>query len=203
MMMFLRTRLSPGAARRAADALVQVARDLALSRTLWIGVALIVAFWIIAALAPTVPQNDALRISRLSVAIAVTIGFGLSLVRILRARWPGMTGTIALGIFLSWLGTSGSGLWVLIYVLANKPRWMLDSNINGFFIYINMIGGFLHLVAYNAIDGRIPKAAWIRIGVAVGLVFGLTAWFVLSAPDATALADWLKPVFADAPDASN
>lgn len=187
--------------RRGAAWAQQVAVDLSRSRSLLIGIILVGGYWLAVPHIPTEPQNDTLRVARLSVAIGVAIGFGLSLLRVLRTPWPGMTGTIVLGIFLSWFGTAGSAFWVLIWALAGRPDWMILSNINGFFIYINLIGGMLHLTAYNAIDGQIPPKGWVKIGAAVGLIFGLSVWVALSSPDATAIAAWLKPMFADFPNA--
>ena len=76
---------------------------------------------------------------------------------------------------------------------------MLDSNINGWFLWLQILGGALHLTARNSVDHEVPRPNWIRLGVAVGLGVLIGIGFTANTPDMHSLALALKPWFADDP----
>lgn len=176
-------------------------RDMLRSRTLWLGLTLIFGYWLVVPFTPIRPQNEFLRIGRTLVAIAVTIAFLPGIVKALRTPWPSYSGQLILGIVLSWLGVTGSAGWVLIWASGGQPQWMLDSNINGWFLWLQILGGTLHLTAKHSVEDDIPRPNWIRLGIAVaaGVLIGIAV--MASAPDMHSLAQALKPLFAESPEA--
>ena len=79
---------------------------------------------------------------------------------------------------------------------------MLETNIDGFWLWLQILGGILHLTAHDSIstnDGRIPKPAWIKAGILVGACFAIGISFLIFTPDTTAVANWLKPMLEDYP----
>jgi hypothetical protein len=104
------------------------------SRTLWVGPVLMFGSWVVVPWVPIKPQNKFLRIGRPLVAIAVSIAFLPGIVKELRTPWPSYSGQLILSIVLPWFGVAGSAGWVLIWASGGQPQWMLDSNINGWFL---------------------------------------------------------------------
>lgn len=179
---------------------MKVIVEIARSRTLWVGLLLMGGYWAVVPWVPIKPQNEFLRIGRTLVAIAVSIAFLPGIFKALRTPWPSYSGQLILGIVLSWFGVAGSAGWVLIWASAGQPQWMLDSNINGWFLWLQILGGTLHLTAKHSVEDDIPRPNWIRLGVAVaiGVLIGIA--FMASAPDMHSLAAALKPWFAEHPD---
>lgn len=179
---------------------MKVALDILRSRTLWLGLFLIFGYWLVVPWVPMKPQNEFLRIGRTVVATAVSVAFLPGIVKALRTPWPTYSGQLILGIVMSWIGVAGSAGWVLIWSLSGQPQWMLDSNINGWFLWLQILGGTLHLTARNSVDDEVPKPNWIKLGVAVavGVLIGIA--FTSNSPDMHGIAKALKPIFAEEPD---
>ncbi|KNY20873.1 hypothetical protein [Methylobacterium sp. ARG-1] len=170
------------------------------SRTLWVGLVLMFGFWAVVPWVPIKPQNEFLRIGRTLVAIAVFISLLPGIVKALRTPWPSYSGQLILGIVLSWFGVAGSAGWVLIWASGGQPQWMLDSNINGWFLWLQILGGTLHLTAKHSVEDDIPRPNWIRLGIAVAIGVLVGIGFMASAPDMHSLVGALKPWFAEHPD---
>ncbi|MFC5421938.1 hypothetical protein ACFPOB_20460 [Bosea eneae] len=85
---------------------------------------------------------------------------------------------LSVGIFASWAGVlyarSGSILWRL----SGQPVDWLNSGAWGFHIAFSCVGALCHLIAPEAVAGRVPTRQWIKIGALVALavlvVAGLT-----------------------------
>ncbi|MCJ2098921.1 hypothetical protein [Methylobacterium sp. E-046] len=180
---------------------MKVVTEILRSRTLWLGLILIGGFWIVVPFVPTRPQNEFLRIARTVAAIAVSIAFLPGIVKALSTPWPTFSGQLILGIVLSWFGVAGSAGWVLIWSMAGQPQWMLDSNINGWFLWLQILGATLHLTAKHSVEDDIPRPNWIRLGIAVAFGVLIGIGFMASTPDMHGLADALKPWFAEHPGA--
>lgn len=86
---------------------------------------------------------------------------------------------LSIGIFSSWLGVLMARGGSILWRLADQPVDWLNSGWWGFHIALSCIGALCHLVAPEAVAGRVPTRQWIKIGVlvaiAVFVVAGLTA----------------------------
>jgi hypothetical protein len=179
---------------------MKVVSQIVRSRTLWVGMVVIWSFWLIVPFVPTKPQNEFLRVGRFVAAIAVSIAFLPGVFKALRTPWPTYSGQLILGIVLSWAGVAGSAGWVLIWSMAGQPQWMIDSNVNGFFLWLQILGATLHLTAKHSVEDDIPRPNWIRLGIATafGVLIGIS--IMATSPDMRQLAGALKPWFAEHPD---
>ena len=63
----------------------------------------------------------------------------------------------AFGTVLILIGTFGSAAWLLVWRLADEPRWMVDAWINGAFVIVITGGIMLQLISPGIEDGEIPK----------------------------------------------
>lgn len=84
---------------------------------------------------------------------------------------------LVLGITASWLAIVSRVLWIWALRLEGKPR--SDLYVDHWFLavtlYIFIIGGALHLLAYKAIDDKVPLSGWITLFVAtvIGITIGI------------------------------
>lgn len=150
-------------------------RRLATSRTLWVAIACIGSFWLVSAFLPFVTMMEFLNGVALAVAIAVTIAYAPVWVEALTQDRPDRVGQLTLGIGCTWGAFILSRMWSISWRGSGQPDWMENSPVVGFFVYMTILGGILHLTAPGAIDGDVPRRNWILIGITIGggLVLGL------------------------------
>lgn len=86
---------------------------------------------------------------------------------------------LSIGIFASWLGVLLARGGSIVWRLSGQPVDWLNSGWWGFHIALSCTGALCHLVAPEAVAGRVPTRQWIKIGVLVAitvmLVAGVTA----------------------------
>lgn len=81
---------------------------------------------------------------------------------------------LAMGILASWSGVAVARIVSVIWRVLDKPVDWLDSPWWGTHIALSAIGAICHLIAPEAVGGRIPTREWVRIGlmVAAGVFVG-------------------------------
>lgn len=81
---------------------------------------------------------------------------------------------LSIGIFTAWCGVAYARMGSIIWRMLDKPVSWLDSGWWGFHIAMTCMGALCHLVAPEAVSGRVPTKEWIRIGlmVAAGVFCG-------------------------------
>jgi hypothetical protein len=73
----------------------------------------------------------------------------------------------AFGTVLILLGTFFSSTWLLFWRLADEPRWMVDSWLNGIWLIIITLGIMLQLISPGIDQGAIPKKTVRNCGAAM------------------------------------
>lgn len=162
-------------------------------RTVWIGLALLACYPLLGAALGTRPLTEALQAVRIAIGVAVAVAYGTACLDALLGPRLDRVHQLALGIALAWTAAVLAGSWSLLWRLAGEPAWMLGSALEGFLVWLQILGGSLHLTAPGAIDGRVPKRNWIMLGLAAGGGAGLGALLVATRPDLRALVDALEP----------
>lgn len=81
---------------------------------------------------------------------------------------------LAMGILASWAGVAVARIVSVVWRVLDKPVEWLDSPWWGTHIALSTIGAMCHLIAPEAVGGRIPTREWVRIGlmVAAGVFVG-------------------------------
>lgn len=73
---------------------------------------------------------------------------------------------LIVGIFLCWTGIFIVFCSLWSYRITDDP-WYLTNSIGALGRWLIVIGGCFHLAAAGAIDNRIPRRAYMRVGMAV------------------------------------
>lgn len=73
---------------------------------------------------------------------------------------------LVVGIFLVWSGILITFCYQWAYRLTDDP-WYLTNSMGALGRWLIVIGGCFHLAASGAIDNRIPRRAYMRVGMAV------------------------------------
>lgn len=110
----------------------------------------------------------------LSLAFGIVVAYAPSVWQDLKSATLDGAAILSIGIFSSWLAiiyrTGASILWRL----NDKPVEWLDSGLWGAHIAISCFAALCHLIAPEAVSGRVPTRQWVRIGimVAAGVFIG-------------------------------
>ena len=76
---------------------------------------------------------------------------------------------LSVGIFTSWLAVVIARGGSIIWRLAGQPVEWLNSAPWGVHIALSCVGALCHLIAPEAVAGRVPTKQWIKIGILVAL----------------------------------
>ena len=136
-------------------------------------VGLTVLYWVLAYLTEFENWIVFMNAILLLVAISVLIAYFKPICYAVATGKIDRIDYLIMGVVLSWLSTILNRLWSTIYRSTGQPSWMFESDVLGYFIWMAIIGGILHLAAPGAIDGKVPTKNWIRVGVAVSGGIGL------------------------------
>jgi len=144
---------------------------------LWTAFSLSALYWIIA---PHFPSSAVLEITNgvLSVVgIAVFVSYSPGIItRMAQTDKVDRVLQLSMGIALSWSVTSILRLWGLMWRKTGQPEWMQTNYLTGYFAFLIICAGVLHITAPGAIDGVVPKRNWIIVGIALGCGIGLAVY---------------------------
>lgn len=138
---------------------------------------------------------EGLRVLQISLAVVVVTAYVPHAWAGLKAPQADRVQQISFGIALAFIGVIGTGLWSLLWRLAERPDWMVNSDVNAFFVFLNIAAAMLHVSAPGAISGIVPMKSRIALGLAFGAGACLTAALLTAAPSLRPLADMLQPYF--------
>jgi hypothetical protein len=129
------------------------------------------------------------RLIEIENAFLIAAGFGVSVayapyaIQALRAKFPSQGEILALGIWLAWIAIAAERVYSLVGRAMGKDIVFFNTSLHTAFIYVTLLGGVCHLIAPEAVEDRLPRKAWIRMGIivaiAVLILFGLAVSFGL------------------------
>jgi hypothetical protein len=107
-----------------------------------------------------------------AVGIGIIIGYLPSLIRARQlTQWePGHI--FVIGIFSVQVAQVSRHFWQWIWRYFGKPDWMLDHWFLLVTIWLFFIGGVMHLIVSDVVEGKIPRENWVRVGIAVAVGLG-------------------------------
>ncbi len=103
----------------------------------------------------------------LSLACGIVVAYAPDVWHDLKFAKLNGSAILSIGIFSSWLAIiyrTGSSISWRLY---GKPIEWLDSGLWGFHIPMSCFAALCHLIAPEAVSGRVPTKQWVRIGIMV------------------------------------
>lgn len=145
---------------------------------------LFVALWLLVGFILTlvVPPNDLFEFASaatLCVGLGVVVAYFPRTMQILREGVRNGGDILTLGIWIGWVGMIMARAHALAFQWMSKPAWMLEWNMRTFPVSIILLAGVFHLAGPEAIQGRVPKREWLKIGAIVAggaLILVGAAW---------------------------
>ena len=171
------------------------------SRTVQLFLVATIGYWIIGmVLTPDTSNLEFENVIRASLAAAVAIAYLPVCFEAVMARSPDRVQQLSLGIVLSWASTLMVSVWYTAYRYSGRPVWMMDANVYGYMVYLQILGGVLHITAPGAAGKGIPRRNWIILGVSTGIALFLVLIFMVYEPNLKSVVDWLEKWFRSYPD---
>lgn len=168
------------------------------SQTFWIGTVVIFSYWIVAPWLDTNSQTEWLRAILISVGATIVVAYTPGVIKFLITPSPVQAQQLTMGIVVAWFGTAMAGIYLLLWRMAGQPPWMVNNDLNGWWLWWQIVGGVLHLTAPRSIENEIPRPNFARLRVALlaGVALGYTV--AVMKPDAAGFVDKLRPYIGDA-----
>lgn len=101
----------------------------------------------------------------ISIGVGVSVAYAPYALDALRATFPSQAQLLALGIWLAWVAIAGERVYSLIGRALGKDIGFFNTSLHTGLIFLTAIGGACHLLAPEAVDGVIPRRAWVRMGI--------------------------------------
>jgi hypothetical protein len=162
------------------------------SVTLWIGLALALGYWAVAPVLATNMQTEWLRAGMIAYGSALIFASLPAFKRIFLEPSPIGAQQSILGGFLCQIGLVGAAAWLLLWRAAGFPVWMVQSDVNAFWIWLIALGNFFALLAIKDTEKTPPRTRWGRVIVALIVTVILGYVVIVVRPDVGPLVDWLK-----------
>lgn len=160
------------------------------SLTLWLGLALVLSFWIAAPFIDTNTQFEWIRVLMIGYTGAAMVALFPAFLSIWREDAPIAAQQNILGIFLVLFGLCVGATWLLLWRMAGLPPWMVLSALNGFLLWVNVVGA-VFLVAAVRRDAK-DLTNWRRIVIAGVASVALGYFIVHERPNIAPLVEWLR-----------
>lgn len=167
------------------------------SLTLWVGLALAFSYWLVAPFLPTNAQTEWLRVFMIVFSAAAIIAWLPAFRAIILQPSPLAAQQSIMGQVMFLTGVFGSAVWLLIWRMAGFPTWMIQSDINGFWLYLVALGCVFSLIAPKDMSKEPPRTRWGRVlwafVISLVLGYGVVVW----RPDVAPLVEWLRTRVSD------
>lgn len=157
--------------------MLNIAKILARSRIVRTALLLVTAYWAVALFLPPTIVIQVLNYVLIAVAVAVTLAYMPDVLDALKMDRVDRVAQLTLGIALSWLAVVINRSWVGVIRISDAD-WMRTSPMIGFYVFLSILAGVLHITAPGAINGQVPRKNWIRIGFAISIGV-LASWLVI------------------------
>ena len=116
-----------------------------------------------------------------AVSIGIVLAYFPGAWRSLRARPYALQGAhlLVLGVTLMQLAITGLFIWGWAYRILDKPYWMTDSMLRGWFVYLLFIANVLLLMATDVDNDAMPTRSWLHVGSFVAIGLGMSVILLL------------------------
>ncbi len=110
----------------------------------------------------------------LSLASGVVVAYAPVALSTFRTAMLDGAAILSLGIFIGWSGVTMARGGSIVWRLFDKPPEWLDSAVWGTHIVLSILSALCHMIAPEAVSGKVPTRQWVRIGlmVAAGVFAG-------------------------------
>jgi hypothetical protein len=168
-------------------------------RALWVGMAALASYVVLGAVLPTQPFLEFVRIVMATAAVITAVAYGAEAWESATTERSDQTDSIVIGIFLQHFTLAFTGVWLLLYRLAGRPEWMLNTLVFGFVSgWLSALASSLHVWAPGVLrrtpeTGEVPSVRLRAVGIAAALGVFATLVVLATQPNAIWLVESMRP----------
>lgn len=168
-------------------------REVFSPRIAWALVFSIVIFHILSIFLSRTAMVQVLNTLSIPISIAILIMYAPAWCKTLRKKGRHLEGheALSLGIGACWVSDCGTRIYSIFWNALDAPLWLTGSYILPFLLYLNVLGGTLHITAPGAMEGGAPTRNMVYLGVVGGIaalllltLIWLGVWDVRASPGA-------------------
>jgi len=155
---------------------------------------------ILAAFMPRQPFLEFVRIFQAVAGVVVVIAFSADAWDSMTSERPDRTDGLIIGAWLQHICVCITGVWLLLYRLADRPTWMLDVLFFAFFSgWLSSLASILHVAAPGVLrkadhqDIEVPPARLRAVGLVASIGVAATLIVLASQPNVLWLVESLRP----------
>lgn len=145
------------------------------SRSFWACVFILLSYWGISQVTPFFERIEVLNALLFGVGMAIVVAYGIEAVKAIYNDNITFHEQLIIGIACGFLSRGIEAFWRLIWRAAGEPLWMQRVDLVGFFLWLSIIAGVLHLTSPRTIHGEIPPPFLVILGSFIGLGAALLA----------------------------
>lgn len=101
------------------------------------------------------------------VAAGLSVGYFEGVWDAITSRRPDMASLYTVGAFLPW-----AALFMLcvtaVVIRAGQGAWLRSTPVISIYLTVFIVAGVLQMASPGALNGRVPRANWIKVGMVIG-----------------------------------
>lgn len=101
------------------------------------------------------------------VAAGLSVGYFEGVWDAITSRRPGMASLYTVGAFLPWVALLTLCVTAII-IRTGHGEWLRSTPVISGYLTVFIVAGVLQMASPGALDGRVPRANWIKVGMVVG-----------------------------------
>lgn len=101
------------------------------------------------------------------ISAGLSVGYSEGVVEAVKTRRPGMAALYTVGAFLPWVALLTLCITAIL-VRSGQYPWLRSSPVISGYLVVFIVSGILQMASPGALDGKVPRGNWIKVGLAVG-----------------------------------
>jgi hypothetical protein len=168
-------------------------------RALWVGIAAAAVYVLLGAVLPAQPFLEFVRIVMATAAVIASVAYSAEAWESATTERADQTDSIVIGIFLQHFTLAFTGIYLLLYRLAGRPEWMLNTLTFGFVSgWLSALASFLHVWAPGVLrrtpeTGEVPSARLRAVGFVAAVGMFATLVVLATQPNAVWIVESIRP----------
>lgn len=109
----------------------------------------------------------ALYLILVMISAGLSVGYSEGVWDAVRARRPGMAALYTVGAFLPWVGLLTLCITAIL-VRSGHAAWLRSTPVISGYLALFILSGVLQMASPGALDGKVPRSNWVKVGFLVG-----------------------------------
>lgn len=101
------------------------------------------------------------------VSAGLSVGYFEGVWDAVTSRRPGMASLYTVGAFMPWIALLTLCVTAII-IRSGQGAWLRSTPVISSYLMFFIVAGLLQMASPGALDGKVPRANWIKVGMVIG-----------------------------------